>query len=286
MSMNKSIFQWTDKHIGNRLGISTAVYQKSLLNAHHIAEIRHAGITRIEISLIPYSFNYQNRSQVAEILGECAKQGIKVVSMHGWVRIPRRFESLEHKESVMKESISAIRFAEEAGASIYVDHFGCSEQTKSVITELLYQTPDFQVKLTTENGKNLRDYTAIIDSVGSDRFGLTVDIGHTQDSDGINPFIRKERARNTLAQCGNRVIHMHLHESFNLEQKADHRPPLHSEGIIEWGEIFAAIKDINYKGEFVFEDGRGEDPEEWVQMTADFPKSFVQLYCKDQVQKG
>jgi len=26
-------------------------------------------------------------------------------------------------------------------------------------------------------------------------FGLTVDIGHPRDSDGINPFVKKEKAR-------------------------------------------------------------------------------------------
>ncbi|HIE26598.1 TPA: sugar phosphate isomerase/epimerase [Candidatus Poribacteria bacterium] len=93
-----------------------------------------------------------------------------------------------------------------------------------------------------------------------------------------NPFVQKEEARQTLAQCDARVFHLHLHESFNLEQKADHQPPLHEEGIIEWGEIFEALKDIGYKGELIFEDGRGENPAEWIRMTAAFPQAFVQRY--------
>ncbi len=136
----------------------------------------------------------------------------------------------------------------------------------------------FRIKLTTENGRNLRDYMAVVDDINSDRFGMIVDIGHTRDSDGINPFVKKEKARQTLAQCGNRVFHIHLHETFDLEQKADHRPPLHKNGIIEWGEVFAALKDIDYRGELVFEDGRGENPEEWLRMTAAFPQVFVRRY--------
>lgn len=47
---------------------------------------------------------------------------------------------------------------------------------------------------------------------------------------------------------------------------------------IEWGEIFAALKEIGYSGELVFEDGRGEDPEQWTRLTAAFPQAFVRKY--------
>ena len=179
---------------------------------------------------------------------------------------------------MVTESLSAIRFAEEAGASIYVAHFGCREHSKKTVMELLNRTDDFRIRLTTENGRDLRDYMAFVDDIGSDRFGMTVDIGHTRDSDGPNPFVKKDKARQTLAQCSGQVFHVHLHESFDLEQKADHWPPMHEDGIIEWGEIFAALQDINYGGELVFEDGRGENPEEWIRMTAAFPKVFVRRY--------
>jgi len=38
------------------------------------------------------------------------------------------------------------------------------------------------------------------------------------------------------------------------------------------------LKDIEYTGELLFEDGRGENPEEWIRMTAAFPQKFVQRY--------
>jgi sugar phosphate isomerase/epimerase len=118
----------------------------------------------------------------------------------------------------------------------------------------------------------------IVDAINSDRFGMIIDIGHARDADGINPFIKHTVARKTLAQCGHRVKHVHLHETFDLTKKPDHRPPLHKNGLIEWGEVFAALKDINYTSDFVFEDGRGEDPDEWIQHTADFPETFTAKY--------
>ena len=69
-----------------------------------------------------------------------------------------------------------------------------------------------------------------------------------------------------------------LNAPIDQERKPDHHPPLHKNGIVEWGEVFAALRDISYKGELVFEDGRGENPEEWVQMTGAFPRVFVQRY--------
>ena len=275
---NNSKPQWTAEEINTRLGISTAIYQRIPISARHIAGIRESGITRIELSIITGSLDHRNRRQVTEILNECQKQGVTVVGVHGPFKLPYNSEDEEERKIVVRESLLAIRFAEEAGAPIYVAHFGFRENSKETVVELLKLTDGFRIKLTTENGRELRDYMAIVDNIGSDRFGMAVDIGHTRDSDGINPFVKKEKARQTLAQCGDRVFHIHLHEIFNLEQKADHRPPLHKDGIVEWGEIFAALKDIDYKGELVFEDGRGENPEEWTRMTAAFPQTFVQRY--------
>ncbi|MBL7188042.1 MAG: twin-arginine translocation signal domain-containing protein [Phycisphaerae bacterium] len=53
---------------------------------------------------------------------------------------------------------------------------------------------------------------------------------------------------------------------------------MHPDGIIEWGEVFAAIKAIDYRGIFLFEDGRGENPEQWVRLAGEFPRNFVARY--------
>lgn len=277
-AQSSSAPRWTSEGIAARLGISTAVYQKSMLGAQHIAEIRQAGITRVEISSIPGSFNYHDKLQVAEILRECREQGVAVVAVHGQIKLPYRSEKAEDRELVMQESLTAIRFAEEAGASIFVGHFGYSAHSRGVVTELLDQTDGYRIKLTTENMGAIPSYLPIVDEINSDRFGLTVDIGHPRDSDGINPFVKKEKARQAMAQCGDRLFHVHLHETFDLDQKPDHRPPMHKDGLIKWGEVFAALKEIDYTGELLFEDGRGENPEEWVQMTAEFPETFIQRY--------
>jgi len=278
MCRNRSGPPWTAEEIGCRLGISTAIYQKIPLGAREIAAIRHSGITRIELLLKPGSFHYRNRAQAAEVLDECRRQGITVVSVHGLLGLPYNSREKKARRIVLRESLSAIRFAEEAGAAIYVGHFGHNEHSRGIVDDLLEQTEGVRIKLTTENMGALPSYVAAVDKVNSDRFGLTVDIGHPREGDGVNPFTRSDRARRTLAECGDAVFHVHLHETFDLEKHADHRPPLHEDGIIEWGEVLAALREIGYRGELLFEDGRGENPKEWLQMTAEFPRAFVGRY--------
>jgi sugar phosphate isomerase/epimerase len=133
--------------------------------------------------------------------------------------------------------------------------------------------------LTVENmGGGLKPYADFVDRIGSNRFGLTVDIGHARDPDGVNPFVKPGRAADVLHLGGPRVWHLHLHETFNLPTKADHRAPMHPDGIICWDEVFTGLKAIDYRGVFLFEDGRGENPDEWTKIAAEFPTNFAVTY--------
>lgn len=273
----RSAAGWTAEEIRARLGMSAAIYQKVRLGAREIAAIRENGIQRIELLAKHESFDFENRFQVAEVLAECKRQGITVVSIHGNLKLDYRTEDAGTRRGVMRETLNTIEFAEEIGAGIFVAHFGFGENAGRIVTELLKGTRDLNIVLTTETmGGDFTRYLPVIDEIGSDRFGLTVDIGHPRDADGVNPFVKKGRAREALVQCGGRVRHLHLHETFDLETKPDHRPPLHADGIIAWKDVFAGLKDIGYGGELLFEDGRGENPEEWSRMAGAFPEAFVQ----------
>lgn len=270
--------QWTTEEISSRLAMSLSIYSKTRLGAREIAEVRRAGITRVELLVHPDHFDSHDRLQVTEVVNECRKQGIDIVSVHGLIHIPYRSEDEEERKIVLRESLSAIRLAEEVSASIYVGHFAPREHSKRTVIELLEQTDGSGIKLTIENMGNLLGYIAFVDDIGSDRFGMTVDVGHLRDNDGVNPFSRKDKARQTLVQCAHRVFHVHLHDSVDVKEKPDHRPPLSEGGMIEWREVFAALKDIDYKGAFLFEDGRGVMIEKWLQLTLAFPEEFVRRY--------
>ena len=272
---------YTAREIASRLGISMAVYQKERLGARHIAAVRAAGIRHIELTMIPQRFDLTDRTQVSEIIRECQRQKVTIVSVHGNLQRKYNDPDDEKRRAAAAHLLDEIRFAEEAGAGILVAHFGTNDQSRKTVMELLEKTKDLRVRLTVENMRgSLKPYAAFVDKIGSKRFGMTVDIGHIRDADGVNPMVKKGRAGKVFSQGGRRVWHVHLHDTFQLKTKPDHRPPMHRDGIIEWGEVFTALKAIDYSGVFLFEDGRGEEPEQWVRLAAEFPNNFIARYSQ------
>jgi len=270
---------YTAREITARLGISMAVYQKERLGARHVAAVRAAGIDRIELVVIPQSFDIHNRAQVSEIFTECQRQKVTIVSVHGNLQRKYNDPDDEKRRAAAAHLLDEIRFAEEAGAGILVAHFGTNKQSYKTVTELLGKISDLNIRLTVENMRgSLKAYAAFVDKINSNQFGMTVDIGHIRDADGVNPFTRQGRAGEVFAQGGRRIWHLHLHDTFRLKTKPDHRAPMHPDGIIEWGEVFTALKAIDYRGVFMFEDGRGENPRQWVSLAAAFPKNFIARY--------
>jgi sugar phosphate isomerase/epimerase len=270
---------YTAAEIARRLGISMAVYQQERLGARHVAAVRAAGIQRIELVMMPEMFDFRNRAQTSEVLSECRKQGVLVVSVHGNLKRKYKDRDERRRRAAAAELLDEIRFAEEAGAGILVAHFGTDEPARKTVTELLERTSDLRIRLTVENMRGgLKPYADFVDRIGSGRFGLTVDIGHARDPDGVNPFVKKGRAVEVLSLGGRRIWHLHLHDTFNLKTKPDHRAPMHADGIIRWDEVFAGLKVIDYRGVFLFEDGRGEEPEAWTRLAATFPQNFAARY--------
>ena len=224
----------------------------------------------------PDHFDFGSREQASEVVRECREQGVAIVSAHG-PRVPYDSEDEDARKAAMEDGVTAARVAEEMGASVLVCHFGTTDESERTVTEMLNALEGGSIRLANENGQDLRDYMALVDVIGSERFGMVVDVGHTRDEDGVNPFIKPDRARQTLAQCGGRLIHLHLHDF--LER--DHISPM--DGNLEWGEVFGALRDIEYPGMFMFEalfpPGKGEsEPEYVLGKTAEFPKAFAARY--------
>ena len=184
----------------------------------------------------------------------------------------------ENRQNAVAEGVVAAKVAEEMGAGVMVCHFHTKQESEKSITEMLDRLEGHSIKLAIENGQDLADYTALVDKIGSDQFGMVVDIGHTRDEDGVNPFVKKDRARETMAQCSERLIHLHLHDWVD----SDHFSPL--DGSIQWAEVFAAFKDVDYQGVLMFEaayaPGKRPDlsPDYVLGKVASFPQAFVERY--------
>ncbi|MDP6064400.1 MAG: sugar phosphate isomerase/epimerase family protein [SAR202 cluster bacterium] len=279
-SQSDSSFDWTAEEIEARLGSSTIPFPRDrLLRAEDIEKLRKIGITRIEVCGLgnPGHLGVDDRKYLSWVRSECEKQGVSVVSTHspGYLY---NSDDEDNRKRAVEEGVHAAKVSEELGAGVMVCHFKPEEPSEKSVNEMLDQLKSHSIKLAIENGQDLADYTAFIDKVGSDQFGMVVDIGHTRDKDGVNPFIKKDRARETMAQCGDRLIHLHLHDWVDQ----DHFSPL--DGAIQWDEIFTAFRDIDYKGWFMFEAAyppgqRGEvDPNYVLDKVGAFPRGFIERY--------
>ena len=274
MDNGRKAVKLTAEAIQQKLGVSTVAWlPNERFGAREIGMIREAGITRIEIcGLMPSAhYDYHNPAQVSEITSECQDQGVAIVAVHG-PSLPYNCPYEEVRRAVVKEAVASVRVAEQMGASIFVGHFGTNDHAARTVREMLDCLDGSSIKLTGENGGDLRDFADFVDRIGSDRFGMVVDIGHTRDVDGINPFIKKDRARETMAMCKHRLFHLHLHDFADT----DHYPPF--DGNIQWGEIFSALQDIGYTGEFMFESTTRVSPEDTLKKIAAFPDEFAVRY--------
>ena len=264
----------TAEAIRQRLGFSTiAMPGNERFGAREIGMIREAGITRIELCGLhpPAHYDYHDPAQVSEIASECQNQGVAIVGVHGpGLPYDSPYEGV--RLAVVKEAVASARVAEDMGASIFVGHFNTNDRSARTVDEMLHCLDGGSIKLTVENGGDLRDFADFVDRIGSNRFGMVVDIGHTRDVDGINPFIKKERAREAIAGCENRLFHLHLHDFV----ETDHYPPF--DGSIQWGEIFSGLQDIGYAGEFMFEAVAPVSVADTLRKTAAFPDEFVARY--------
>ncbi len=267
----------TGAEIQQRLGFSTiAIPGDERLSDRHIATIREAGISRIEICglLPPTHYDHHDMAQVSEIKAECRKQGVSVTAVHG-PNLPFDCPYEGVRRVVVEEGVAAARIAKALGASIFVAHFGTTEASERTVREMIQRLDGVDIMLAVENLSglpDLRGYLAFVDRIGCDRFGMAVDIGHPRDPDGVNPFIKKGRARESIVLCEQRLVHVHLHDFID----SDHYPPF--DGHVQWDEVFSGLQHINYAGEFMFEAGICAPFKETLKKTAAFPDEFVARY--------
>ena len=272
---------WSADDISERLGTSTIVFERNrLLEARDIAMIAERNIRHIEVCGLgnPGHLDIADSKYTSWLRSECERSGIAIVSTHcpGFLF---NSDDEDNRRKAVEQGVAAAKNSEELGAGVMVCHFRPEEQSEKSIYEMLDRLEGTSIKLTIENGQDLADYTAFVDKVGSDRFGMVVDIGHTRDEDDVNPFIKVERARETMAQCGHRLFHLHLHDWVG----SDHFSPL--DGEVAWAGVFDAFKDIEYTGYYMFEaayppGNRGDvDPEYVLDKVAGFPQGFMDRFA-------
>jgi sugar phosphate isomerase/epimerase len=268
---------WTAERIRSKLGTSTIVFPpEERLSRDHIQRIADAGLACVEIGAFNGldHYNHHDDAQVDEIARACEDFNVTVASVHcPLVAYDDPDEATRQHTSA--ESIAAAKAAVRMNADIFVCHFHNQPPAQITCRELLDAFADTPLRFATENGINLTPYTESVDMFATDKFGITIDIGHTRvpEEDWLNPFTAPGRAKAIVELCGHRLIHMHIHDYF---ENADHRPPF--EGDIEWGDLLAALDGIGYEGALMFESLPLVSAEDTLKKLETFPEEFVKRY--------
>jgi len=289
---------WKAAEISARSGLSTALFEDRRLGAREIARLGETGIKHVELGVLPLdlgalprSVDHRDARQMSEIKRACEENDVRIVSLHS-PNLDYGACDEELRLGAVREGLFVARLAAEMGARALVNHFRADDQTRKSIHELLDGIADLPLVLGAENltdENSIQRILSLVEAFDSDQLGMVLDIGHETGADGVNPFTAAGRARDAVVQCGGRLVHVHLHETLAHSyepvaagcpspRRRDHQPPLHEDGIIQWGEVFQGLHDIGYAGMLIFEDGLCDVPWSFVEATIAFPGEFVRRY--------
>jgi sugar phosphate isomerase/epimerase len=104
----------------------------------------------------------------------------------------------------------------------------------------------------------IADNARIVDTVAHPNAGLLPDTFHMS--------IEEERMGDALKHAGERIAHVHLGDSNRL---------LPGRGILDWPEIFAALRDVGYEGYVNLECSNGGDPANTLPAAARFLRELI-----------
>ena len=264
---------WSLSEMRQKLGISTHVMGPLIrVGAREIAQIREAGITRIELCGVwatwgPH-YHYRDSRQNAEIVAECERQGVEIVAVHG-ADPPEGLISTRdlyrqderRREKAIEDTVELAKvMAGDLDARHLVTHCGILPTSKTSLGRILHQIEGLPVSILVENTSGddgayrLADCRRFVKEIGSPQFGIVMDIGHLWDPElgpirENNPLTKKGGAHKEVQACGPYLHHLHLHDLRDI----DHYPPF--TGTILWGELFSALYQHGYAGTLNFEPG-------------------------------
>lgn len=283
MSANR----YTAQQIRSRLGISTAAVRPPL-DRESLESIRQAGISYLEISEIRDQFQEEEPQTMKEIVAVCRDLGLSINAFHS----PSIVNYPNDKSQWQKEIDRSKRIIDHLisiGGRIWGTHVRITDgKTRDAYYELAqcYEGQDIRLVVESDDLSEQDAQAAIewIDAISHPQIGLLLDVGHERkrDAPDQNPMTIPNQAAGIIKALGPRLHHLHLHD---VVDGRDHYAPFETQGQLQWGEIFSALKDIDYQGIFMFEPvveihgvSRSSDPVGKVGQVPDGIVQAVNLY--------
>ena len=245
---------YNTEEIRSRLGISTSAVRDKPLDRDLLEKIRRAGIQHLEIMENPMNpFREEDPETMQEIVLVCKDLGLSIVSFHtqsinyALGGEAQRREEVERSKRIIDHLISI-------GGKVWVTHIPIDEdQSKKSYCELAKYYEGQDISFLIENcprERRLEDCVKWIDLIAHPQIAMVLDVGHERNAQNQYLMTVPGETTRIIKAIGRRLYHLHLHE---VICGRDHYAPLSEGGELQWTEIFSALKEIDYRGIFMFE---------------------------------
>lgn len=170
------------------------------------------------------------------------------------IHAPFEYELRQPDKGLFNQLVRICQAGVKLGASVITVHSqqpGYDEINKRIIWKNQIETLSSLLNGTdTQIGLELTSGFEILDEISSCNVGITLDVGHMflRDEKGSRPIDRYGSMNSVIHLLGNRLVHLHIHD---YDSRFDHIEL--GTGVIDFKEIFLALKNIKYNGIFCLE---------------------------------
>lgn len=266
------------------LGANTAMLGYGIFQA--IDAIRRLGFTAIEIHTMGVPQPVPNQFPGFEVdkVTAVEKRNIRK-ALHGFRRLTTHLPYLglspfSADRRMAEESIHTIRTALQTtayvGAELAVLHVvppkdRSPEEARPIIVNQIREWGAFaarnKFKLAVETGypNSVQQFTSLIEDIGHEAVGCTVDVGHQKKFEELKAWVTPEehaspagiRAYNDVIHAiidrlGAKILHCHVHD-IDPSTWQEHLPI--GTGFVDYPRLIAKLSRIQYRGLLMFEIG-------------------------------
>lgn len=254
------------------LGLSSFLFEDYKLESK-LPLLKEAGIKYIEVKPKEGHFDFQDPKYLEEMAREFKKNGIKVKSMHVPtngvdISLIEEYDRVWSIREVEKTILALLRLEGE----IIVIHPGSKiedegerkrhrERSEQSLEEILKFCEHWGIKIALENtlpgktGDSISEILEIVKKFNSKNLGICLDTGHCNITSSL---YNHNGVIDSLKEIRDYLCHLHIHDNFGKSD--DHYLPF--EGNINWKEFIRVLKEIEYKGVFMFEIRKSADNKE------------------------
>lgn len=231
------------------ISCSTHLFVHEVLNPEHLAMVRQAGFSGVELWAARPHWDYGDPDRVDLIARACARLGLAVVSVHGpfyahvddakagrWLTLYH--EDPEVRARALEELRKAIWASTDAGAPVMVVHWEEWGRGQEELEDLIETAGQAGIKLALENSHNRPEASIgallnTLERLGPDSpAGLCFDTGHAH--------VAEPDLAEALRLAAPRLLAFHVHD--NDGSGDSHLVPYR--GTIDWGSFVRGVEEM------------------------------------------